>query len=273
MTRPALMIVTQYAGTETVKVYATAGGTDLAGSVGSDGRIDTTPENAEDDVFVTLKSVGRYYLAGTAADRNGLATTDDEVGVEAGSAQVYSYVNASDETVYVVLGSTTVAGDTTTIVYEHVDIHIDLDRDGDGTADDVEVTAKIPEATDYEHIHFGVWAALGAAEKDGSQTIADLGIGFLQNYSGEGMTGADMPNNGSGLYKGNWVATVRAEDEDGNGPIALTNGAATVKADFGKGDITATLTGLAELSGEITGNAFSGTKATVGVDNSCQLGF
>ena len=33
----------------------------------------------------------------------------------------------------------------------------------------VEVTAKIPEATDYKHIHFGVWAALGAAEEDGTQ--------------------------------------------------------------------------------------------------------
>ena len=60
----------------------------------------------------------------------------------------------------------------------------------------VEVTAKIPEATDYEHIHFGVWAALGDAEKDGSQEIDDLGIGFVQNFSGGGMTGADMPNNG-----------------------------------------------------------------------------
>ena len=50
------------------------------------------------------------------------------------------------------------------------------------------VTAKIPEATDYKHIHFGVWAALGEAEEDGTQKIADLdlGIGFVQNFSGEG---------------------------------------------------------------------------------------
>ena len=51
----------------------------------------------------------------------------------------------------------------------------------------VEVTAKIPEATDYQHIHFGVWAGLGKAAKGGDQDIADLGIGFVQNFS---VTGA-----------------------------------------------------------------------------------
>ena len=40
--------------------------------------------------------------------------------------------------------------------------------------------------------------------------IDDLGIGFVQNYSGSGLTGADMPNNGSATYSGNWVATVQA---------------------------------------------------------------
>ena len=49
--------------------------------------------------------------------------------------------------------------------------------------------AVIPEATDYKHIHFGVWAALGEAAKGGTQTtLADLGIGFVQNFSGEGLT-------------------------------------------------------------------------------------
>ena len=53
-----LLIVTQYAGTETVNVFAAADGDDLTGSVGKDGRIDTTPDNDADDVFVTLKPVG-----------------------------------------------------------------------------------------------------------------------------------------------------------------------------------------------------------------------
>ena len=64
--------------------------------------------------------------------------------------------------------STLVSGEITTYTYSLADIHVVYDRDGDGTDDDVEVTAKIAEATDYAHIHFGVWAALGAAAKDGS---------------------------------------------------------------------------------------------------------
>ena len=68
---------------------------------------------------------------------------------------------------------------------------------------EVAVTAKIPEATEYNHIHFGVWAALGEAEEDGTQKLSDLGIGFVQNFSGEGLTpiggtSDDMPNGGEG---------------------------------------------------------------------------
>ena len=72
------------------------------------------------------------------------------------------------------------------------------------------------------------------------------------------------------MYNGNWVAAVRVADEDGNGKISLTNGGASLTADFGKGDITARLMGLATLTGKITEdkiNTFSGTKATVGADN------
>ena len=84
-----------------------------------------------------------------------------------------------------------------------------------------EVTAKIPNASDYKHIHFGVWAGLGAAKPSGDQVPADLGIGFVQSI-GDGLTGADMPNNGTGTYIGDWAATVQAADEDGDGKIALT---------------------------------------------------
>ena len=124
------------------------------------------------------------------------------------------------------------------------------------------MTAKIPEATDYKHIHFGVWAALGEAEADGSQDIADLGIGFLQNYSGEGLTGADMPNNGDAKYEGNWAATVRKADEDGNGAVTLRSGPASLMADFEEDSIEAELTGLATLTGDIAGNTFSGDEAS-----------
>ena len=56
-----LMIITQYAGTMTVKVFGSATATVLTGSLGSDGKIDTTP--LLDEKFVTLKSEGMYYRA------------------------------------------------------------------------------------------------------------------------------------------------------------------------------------------------------------------
>ena len=53
-----------------------------------------------------------------------------------------------------------------------------------GTAEEAHLTATIPDPAGYKHIHFGVWAALGEAAKDGTQKIANLGIGFVQNFSG-----------------------------------------------------------------------------------------
>ena len=219
---------------------------------------------------MALKSEGSYYLAGTDAS----VDDTDSVAATAKAVEVFSYVNpsANDNKTYVVWKSDLTQGTTTTTTYTVVDIHVTLDRDGDSdTADnDVEVTAKIPEATDYRHIHFGVWAALDAPAKNGTQKLSDLGIGFVQSI-GDGLTGADMPNNGGAEYSGNWVGAVQARDEDGNGPISLVNNAASLTADFGKATITATLTGLATLEGAIDTNTFSGTKATVGADNMYNL--
>lgn len=142
--------------------------------------------------------------------------------------------------------------------------------------DDAEVTANIPEVNEYKYIHFGVWAGLGEAEKDGTQELSDLGIGFLQDYKGVGLTpiggsNTDMPNSGMATYEGDWVAAVQEADEDGNGAISLEVGAASVTADFGDAEITATLTGLATLEGDISGNEFYGEKATVMDDNGLDL--
>ena len=131
-------------------------------------------------------------------------------------------------------------------------------------------TAKIPEGTAYKHIHFGVWAALGDPVKDGTQELSDLGIGFVQSI-GDGLTGADMPNNGGAMYSGNWAAAVQKADEDGNGDITLLNGVAGFEADFSKATIDVDLTGLAALEGTIDTNTFSGTKATVDAANTYSL--
>ena len=112
------------------------------------------------------------------------------------------------------------------------------------------VRAALPVAIDYKHIHFGVWAALGAAEKDGSQELSNLGIGFVQSI-GDGLTGADMPNNGTANYSGSWVAAVQAGEEDGNGVISLKYGSAGLDANLTKATITANLDGLAKLEGAI----------------------
>ena len=277
-----LMIVTQYAGSKTVNVYASTGVATqaLGGLLLSDGRIQTngvdSPTNEADDRFVTLKPAGMYYLGSPQTDLSGDGS--ESVAATAEPVQVFSYSDTGPDFVAgttddvsgyaVFVGDATTAAGVTTVQYATADITVLINRDGDdATGDDdgneeVAVTAKIPEATDYKHIHFGVWAALGEPEKDGTQELSDLGIGFVQSI-GDGLTGADMPNNGDATYSGNWAAGVQAADEDGNGDISLLHGASTLKADFNMGEITATLTGLATLEGAIDTNTFSGTKATV----------
>ena len=151
--------------------------------------------------------------------------------------------------------------------YRAADIYHPVNEDGIGvndTADgdeNVFVTAELPADKSYSHLHFGVWAGLGEADKDGSQKIADLGIGFVQSI-GDGPTGSDMPNNGIASYSGNWAASVQEADPDGEGAIDLRDDDASVVADFTKGEIIATLVNLATLKGDITGNTFSGDAAS-----------
>ena len=65
-------------------------------------------------------------------------------------------------------------------------------------------------------------------------TLADLGIGFVQNFSASGMTSIgggidDVPNGGMASYNGNWVAAVQCGGRrNGNGDISLRNGAASL---------------------------------------------
>ena len=268
-----LMIVTKYAGSKTVKVFAhnqAADAADLEGTKVGFVTVDDSDQGTTDTNNTALKSVGTYYLAGT--DTNGL-THEDPVGTMAKGESLYSYVSTADdpstadrdETVvtYLMLHETSTVGATTTYTYRTVDVEVEVAAFASeaDTEFDTQVMATIPEATDYKHIHFGAWAALGDAKKDGTQVPADLGIGFVQSI-GDGLTGTDMPNNGTANYSGNWAAAVQKADDDGNGDISLLNGDATIGADFSKATITATLTDLAKLTGAIDGNTFSGTKAS-----------
>ena len=274
-----LMIVTAYAGTKTVKVYATlADNVVVEGRLGSDGRIQTdgtdTPEDLTNDVFVTLRPAGTYYLATPGTDDTAdLLDHDDVVGAKAVPKQVYYHVTAvavpamgnelavPEVRAYVVFDTTTTGGEFTTVNYQGVDIDVVGPTVG-GMATMMQVPISIPEATPYKHIHFGVWAGLEAA-KDGTQsTLADLGIGFVQNWSDSGLTG-DMPNVGSATsYNGNWVAAVQVKDMEGDGAISMKNGTASLGANFDKGTVSAVLTGLATLTGTIAENKFSGDTAS-----------
>ena len=279
-----LAIITSYAGSKTVKVFA-YGEADPEVTINTAGRVSTTPGKIatalgtdneaggtgdDADTTANLKSLGMYYLAGLVTESNGLSETD-EVAADAEPLTVYSYVSTpdvpttpDDETVltYLVLDSERKEGGTTVYVYREVDIIVDNSRrdgpDDDTDADNGQVTANIPEATDYEHIHFGVWASLNAA----GTNPGGLGLGFVQNYAGAPTEVSDMPNHGSATFDGNWVATIQAADPDGNGPVSLEDGVASMMANFEKMTIEAELTGLATLSGDITGNTFSGSKVS-----------
>ena len=91
--------------------------------------------------------------------------------------------------------------------------------------------------------------------------LADLGIGFVQNFSDSGMT--EKQGIGTATFNGNWAAAVQRAHSEGEGSIALAEGKAMLVADFGKDTFKGTLTGLATLDGSLSGNGFSGTKATV----------
>ena len=268
-----VMLVTHYAGTKMVRVYKAAADETLMGS--KPGYLSIG--NDDDDVNnVALKSEGTYYPAtgGTAGE---LAPTDS-VADDAKPKEVFSYAqpdftvtSTDDGKRYVVAGTTVTGGATPRYNYVVVDVVTpDAAVDEDDMLIASKVRAALPVAIDYKHIHFGVWAALGAAEKSGSQELSDLGIGFVQSI-GDGLTGADMPNNGTANYSGSWVAAVQAGEEDGNGVISLKYGSAGLEANLTKATITANLDGLAKLEGAIDTNTFSGTKATVDEDNTYNL--
>ena len=270
-----LAIITQYVGSKTVKVYANEGGTDeVTTRAGRMSVIDGTDgtRNTDDDTYVPLRSEGMYYpVDNTGGSADTLEFGDVVVATAEGQA-VYSFLDVGpdgavgggdDVKVYVVLGTMSTTGSTTTYTYNVIDVDANAsDATTDGAVEQVQVTANIPEATDYDHIHFGVWAAL---DEDGTDPSSH-GIGFVQNIVSDGSMTAVMPNFGGATYNGNWVATVQVADPDGNGEISIQDGMAELTADFVDDDIMVDLMGLAMLEGDISDNTFSGTKATVGTN-------
>ena len=119
--------------------------------------------------------------------------------------------------------------------------------------------ANFPMMTAYKHLHYGTWNSLD----DKGNAIDDLGIGFVTATSdGMGMTDDDMPNVGSADYNGHWVASVREADMEGDGGISEQTGNSKMAASFEENTVMVDLIGLAKLDGMISGDKFSGTKAS-----------
>ena len=152
------------------------------------------------------------------------------IGEDAKPATVY-YYEVDDEKTHVISDGIGVDNDVKTYNYQVVNI-----RTG----------AKIPDATPYSHLHFGVWAGLEEADENGVNALADLGLGFVAGLSD--MT-AEMPNFGGAGYEGNWVANIEEADDDGNGDIThhrLVNSSITVRMRnfLGTGEVDVMTEGL-----------------------------
>ena len=116
----------------------------------------------------------------------------------------------------------------------------------------IEVT--VDNATPFKHLHYGLWNGISGTA---TNSVADLGIGFVAQYGEAGMT-QDMPNFGDATYNGNWVANIQEADKQGDGAISRESGVATLDADFVDNKVDVVLSSLASLEGTIDGNTFSG---------------
>ena len=278
-----LMLVTHYAGTDMVNVFAPAdnsaqrSGTN-PGFISINRTTGTVSTEAADANNTPLRSLGMFYPAGDEAAAPELVF-GNVIADNAEPVEVFQYTWTTDAdppvttTVYATLATTSTdaaTGDATYTYNTGADIVADAAApdgpDDAGALDEARVNVGIPAAVAYQHLHFGVWASLGDAASDGSQMVDGLGIGFVQNFSGMGMTAA-MPNKEMLTYSGNWAATIQSAA----GRTVLESGAADLTANLGKATLEADLDGLAMLEGALSGSMFSGMKATVDAANTLGL--
>ena len=221
--------------------------------------------NNDDDADLEdfrLRSAGLHFLV------NGLTDTHHiEVGTEKG-VPIFSFT-------YRPAGAQDEDDDTTLYVRHDMTTTTTMDGVAETTYTYQEVNVvkgiSLPYGTDYKHIHFGVWAAVGENDDvTGDQEVSELGIAFVQNFAG-GMT-VEMPNNGTGMYDGNWIANIQEADADGDGAIIREDGVVVMDANFRTGKVTIELTGLADLKADIADSTFEGAEAaTVSADNNYGL--
>ena len=221
-------------GTPDIRTLHAASGTYLHVGVGTE----TGPVEEADTVMATTKPTQLWYYVVT-----------ELVGDVATNVVDNPNTVDRDESKQFVrrTGTGSPSGGTTTYDYQPVD---------------VVGGAKIAVKADFLHLHYGLWNALTPATKTTGDAVADLGIGFVTAQGTSSMT-EEMPTIGDATYTGNWVANIQAAATGGDGLIQRRDGDAGIKADFTKGTVGVDLTGLADLTGAISGNTFTGTAITV----------
>ena len=267
-----LTIITAREGKRSVRVFADRAADNTADGLLATGLLADLDATEDGTQGASVKSIGDFYMAANTADTDNNALDEmDEVDPASDPVELFELTGTVDVggtpteiTRYarVIETRTDGTGEVTGRTYRAVDITAvagpDVIGDTDDNPEQVQVRASLPTADDYDHIHFGVWAGLMDNEDGDNSVIANLGIGFVQNYDKSGVTTGHVT--GTATYSGDWVAVVRQMHSE---KMSVEDGHASMTANFSTDEFTAALDDLAMLEGSLSGNTFSGTTATV----------
>ncbi len=246
-----LWLATQYAAGRAVHTFRdTSGSLDLEKTDDATWGAHDHDSDSSTAKLKVMKATGMFYMAsGSGAfdqTNPSSATIEDETKV---NKDIFYYQHPTEGKKWLRrTQSVTPTGEATTHTYMNVSV--------------VENVMGFPVATDYIHVNYGIW--IGNLKADGDDSDADLtelGTGFASAKAGKGMTG-EMPDSGTGTYKGSYLVSYRKAHADGNGSLMSSANHSTVTADFAKATVMVDLHSLAKLEGTIAGDRFSGTKVS-----------
>ena len=239
-----LTLVTKYLGTTAVNVFSVEGGNATgatAGTVTEEREVD----GANIDVTVNLQAAAGTYLETTGSGPVDQGHTVDRTTK---SAMLYYYNTGMDD------DAATKTRDESKQYVQHLSTVRDPNNDNaiEYTYEKLDVVSgvRIPEAKDFQHLHYGLWNDITPATASRGNTLVDWGIAFVTGVGDAAQT-LDLPTFGDAAYKGNWVANIKAQDLTGDGAITRQDGDASVTADFQTSEVDVDLTGLASFDAEI----------------------
>ena len=169
-------LITGYIGSRTVGTYRQISADNtLTGS-----KSDTIKMIDNDTDEQQLKTVSGAFYNIDGVESNGPFDATADI-----LATLYYYVEGGKK-YYLKRTEIRSSGDGKPFKYQYEKVH-----------DFVPRGASLPEATDFIHLNYGVWAPLEKADDTGLNKVATLGIGFVDELStGSGMT-EDMLNYGA----------------------------------------------------------------------------